>query len=106
MGLVVWFDFVFLAKFGVGGRRPQTWVPHTFSRSCLLRYTAPEACVGESAHCYTRKVLDRLNDRPCAMNSVDHLLQALHWEGFHGLGGWLRLEDARLFREGVHTFAR
>ena len=35
--------------------------------------------------------------------SVDHLLKLLHGESPHRLAGWLRLEDTRLFREGVNA---
>ena len=35
--------------------------------------------------------------------SVDHLLKLLHGESPHRLAGWLRLEDAWLFREGVNA---
>jgi hypothetical protein len=37
--------------------------------------------------------------------SVDHLLKLLHRESTDRLACWLRLEDARLFREGVDTLA-
>ena len=36
--------------------------------------------------------------------SIDHLLKLLHGESPHRLAGWLRLEDAWLFREWVHSF--
>merc|ERR1739849_36145 len=32
-----------------------------------------------------------------------HLLKLLHGESPHRLAGWLRLEDTRLFREGVNA---
>ena len=41
----------------------------------------------------------------CINNSVDHLLELLHWEHTHGLAGWLGLEDTWLFGEGVHPLA-
>merc|ERR1712087_79632 len=37
--------------------------------------------------------------------SIHHLLQLLHCQCAHGLGGGLGLEDARLLGEGVHSLA-
>merc|ERR1719460_393801 len=37
--------------------------------------------------------------------SVDHLLELLHWEGPDRFACWLRLENAWLFGEWIHTFA-
>merc|ERR1719235_927213 len=39
-------------------------------------------------------------------NSIDHLLELLHWKRPDCLGGWLRLEDARLLGERIHSLAR
>merc|ERR1712046_560061 len=39
-------------------------------------------------------------------NSVDHLLELLHWKRPHRLGGWFRLEDTRLLSERVHSLSR
>merc|ERR1740130_738208 len=39
------------------------------------------------------------------IRSVDHLLQLLHWESFHGLRSWLGLEDARLLRKRIPSLA-
>merc|ERR1719343_1752575 len=38
--------------------------------------------------------------------SVHHLLELLHRKSTHGLGGGLRLEDARLLSERGHALAR
>ena len=42
---------------------------------------------------------------PACLDSIDHLLELLHRESADRLACWLRFEDARLFREGVHTLA-
>merc|ERR1719235_1156071 len=39
-------------------------------------------------------------------NSIDHLLELLHWKRPDCLGSWLRLEDARLLGERIHSLAR
>merc|ERR1712108_21419 len=37
--------------------------------------------------------------------SIDHLLEFLHRQSPDRFARWLRFEDARLFREGVHALA-
>merc|ERR1719428_2487311 len=39
------------------------------------------------------------------MNLIDHLLQLLHGQGTHSLGGWLGLEHAWLLGEWVDSLA-
>ena len=40
-----------------------------------------------------------------ASPAVEQRLQFLRWGGLHGLRCWPRLEDARFFRERIHTLA-
>merc|ERR1712216_381306 len=39
-------------------------------------------------------------------SSIHHFLEFLHGKCLNCLGGWLRLEDARLLGEGVHPLLR
>merc|ERR1712227_128319 len=55
---------------------------------------------GESAH----RGLARDPQPHYKENLIHHLLQLLHWQCPHGLRRWLGLENARFFREWVHSF--
>merc|ERR1712124_219767 len=62
--------------------------------------------LGETAHQSSRKCAKQAPRAPCHWtSSVDCLLQLLHRQHTHGLGGGLGLEDAWLLGERVDTLA-
>ena len=90
------------SKIYIWGRAVDYFVAGLFESSSVEKYTSSSTGLVSPPTAALKNAPPLQLHQPV---SVYKFLELLHWESTDRLACWLRLEDAGLLREGVHTLA-